>query len=150
MDIACSALAGQVLWYSFTITSDNWMWRTCPFLITMICLESLMAVFLAVSALWPGILHREYMSNWDMHNGRLREKSGGTEALLGEGDKEYREFLNFCRIFIFVIAIRVVQCGTWKWTGNGLYHCKHSVHTGGQAAIPCIPWAEKQITYPIT
>ena len=23
-----------------------------------------------------------------MHNGRLRKKSGGTEALLGEGDKE--------------------------------------------------------------
>ena len=49
------------------------------------------------------------MSNWDIHNGRLRKKSGGTEALLGEGDKEYREFLNFCRIFIFVIVIRVEQ-----------------------------------------
>ena len=30
------------------------------------------------------------MSNWDMHNGRLRKKSGGTEALLGEGDKKER------------------------------------------------------------
>ena len=49
-----------------------------------------MAVFLAVSLLRPGILHQEYMSNWDMHNGRLREKSGGTEALLGEGEKEKR------------------------------------------------------------
>ena len=54
-----------------------------------------MAVFLAVSALRPGILHREYMSNWDMHNGRLRKKSGGTEALLGEGDKEER-MLVYC------------------------------------------------------
>ena len=45
-----------------------------------------MAVFLAVSVLRPGILHQEHMSNWDMHNGRLREKYGGTEALSGEGD----------------------------------------------------------------
>ena len=33
------------------------------------------------------------MSNWDMHNGRLWEKSGGTEALLGEGDKEKERML---------------------------------------------------------
>ena len=52
-----------------------------------------MAVFLTVSALRPGILHWEYMSNWDMHNGRLRKKSGGTEALLGEGDKEKERML---------------------------------------------------------
>ena len=52
-----------------------------------------MAVFLTVSALRPGILHQEYMSNWDMHNGRLRKKSGGTEALLGEGDKEKERML---------------------------------------------------------
>ena len=49
-----------------------------------------MAVFLEVSVLQPGILHQEYMSNWDMHNGWLREKSGGTEALSGEGDTEER------------------------------------------------------------
>ena len=52
-----------------------------------------MAVFLAVSVLRPGILHQEYMSNWDMHNGRLREKSGGTESLSGEGDKEKERML---------------------------------------------------------
>ena len=52
-----------------------------------------MAVFLTVSLLRPGILHWEYMSNWDMHNGRLRKKSGGTEALLGEGDKEKERML---------------------------------------------------------
>ena len=52
-----------------------------------------MAVFLTASLLRPGILHQEYMSNWDMHNGRLREKSGGTEALLGEGDKEKERML---------------------------------------------------------
>ena len=55
-----------------------------------------MAVFLAVSALRPGILHREYMSNWDMHNGRLRKKSGGTEALFGEGDEEKERMLIYC------------------------------------------------------
>ena len=52
-----------------------------------------MAVFLAMSLLRPGILHQEYMSNWAMHNGRLRKKSGGTEALLGEGDKKKERML---------------------------------------------------------
>ena len=52
-----------------------------------------MPVFLAVSVLRPGILHQEYMSNWDMHNGRLRKKSGGTEPLSGEGDKEKERML---------------------------------------------------------
>ena len=47
----------------------------------------------SVCILQPGILHQEYMSNWEMHNGWLREKSGGTEALLGEGDEEEERML---------------------------------------------------------
>ena len=93
-----------------------------------------MAVFLAVSLLRPGILHQEYMSNWDMHNGRLWEKSGGTEALLGEGDKEKERMLVYSvqresQDGHLYDSMRrpssQFQCGQ----GNELFHCQHSVST---------------------
>ena len=74
------------------------------------------------------------MSNWAMHNGRLRKKSGGTEALLGEGDKKKE------RMLVYSIQ-RESQDGHrydsmsrpslqfQRGQGNELFHCQHSVRT---------------------